>query len=324
MWSGAAVSAAVTRTKPSKTLFIASVHSEVNLSDVEGLFAAQPGFIRWRTHRRMGFCDFMTEFHSASAMRCLQGHVVNGHPITIDYDKDPESKKEKVVERQRTDEELKRQLATADPYFCALCSVCCLHLSKAYSLAALPKRGTDGSSVVDEATQLRRLSVVRGPPRAVRREKGVERQFPVHCPACDVPIGYRPAPLDEPARFLYIYDGALKADKRSAVDVASLLGATASVATDETAAGAPPNDAAVVSLVAPVHGSEVSGVDSFASGGAGTAAAVVAVPCAAALGPSMLAGGCDGITPQNGSECPHSRTEPGAAAAGTKRRRDSD
>lgn len=346
MWSGAAVSAAVTRTKPSKTLFIASVHSEVNLSDVEGLFAAQPGFIRWRTHRRMGFCDFMTEFHSASAMRCLQGHVVNGHPITwvlqtvgdqagtitrfpvspcsIDYDKDPESKKEKVVERQRTDEELKRQLATADPYFCALCSVCCLHLSKACSLAALPKRGTDGSSVVDEATQLRRLSVVRGPPRAVRREKGVERQFPVHCPACDVPIGYRPAPLDEPARFLYIYDGALKADKRSAVDVASLLGATASVAPNETAAGAPPNDAAVVSLVAPVHGSEVSGVDSFAPGGAGAAAAVVAVPCAAALGPSMLAGGCDGITPQNGSECPHSRTEPGAAAAGTKRRRDSD
>lgn len=82
MWSGAAASAAVTRTKPSKTLFVASLPSAVNLSDVEGLFAAQPGFVRWRTHRRLGFCDFMTEFHSASAMRSLQGQVVSGHPLT--------------------------------------------------------------------------------------------------------------------------------------------------------------------------------------------------------------------------------------------------
>lgn len=156
-------------------------------------------------------------------MRSLQGKVVGGFPLKIDYDKDPESKKAVVVERQQVDEELKRHLATADPYFCALCSACCLHLSNVCSLATLPIRGTDSSSVVDEATQLRRLAVVRGPPRIIRREKGVERQFPVHCPSCDVPIGYRPAPLDAPSRFLYVHSGALKADKRGAVDVMTLL-----------------------------------------------------------------------------------------------------
>ena len=247
VWSGAATSAAVTRTKPSKTLFIASAPPEADLREIEALFSSQPGFLRYRTHRRMGFSDFMTcvvngtasciicllinycndlsrsEFHSASAMRSLQGKVVGGFPLKIDYDKDPESKKAVVVERQQVDEELKRHLATADPYFCALCSTCCLHLSNVCSLATLPIRGTDGSSVVDEATQLRRLAVVRGPPRTIRREKGVERQFPVHCPSCDVPIGYRPAPLDAPSRFLYVHSGALKADKRGAVDVVTLL-----------------------------------------------------------------------------------------------------
>lgn len=168
--------------------------------------------------------------------------TVHTYRCRIDYDKDPESKKEKVVERQRVDEELRRQLATADPYFCALCSTCCLHLSKACSLEGVPRRGTDGSSVIDEATQLRRLSVVRGPPKAVRREKGVERQFPVHCPACDIPIGYRPAPLDEPTRFLYIYDGALKANKRTEVDVAALLGVSeAKIIAAETAVEVAPS-----------------------------------------------------------------------------------
>jgi hypothetical protein len=223
VWGGAASLGAVTRTKPSSTLFISSMPTSVDFADVEKLFAAHPGFVRFRTVRRMAFCDFLTEFHSISTMRALQGVLVSGHALVIDFDKDPDAKKVHAVECQHADEELRRQLATADAYFCQCCSACCLHLSKAVRLNSLPTRGTDGSSVVDEATQLRRLSVVRAPAKLIKREKGIERQFPLHCPACDVPIGYRPVPLDQPSRFLYIYYGSLKADKRAIVNFDTLL-----------------------------------------------------------------------------------------------------
>jgi hypothetical protein len=248
VWGGVA-HGAVTRTKPSPTLFISTMPAHVDLQAVEKLFAQHPGFLRFRSVRRLAFVDFMSEHHSISAMRAVQGVVVSGHSLVVDFDKDPDIKKEHFVERQQVDEELRRQLSTADAYFCSVCSSCCLHLSKAVNLFSLPTRATDGCNVVDEATQLRRLSVVRGPVKMIRREKGIERQFPLHCPSCDVPIGYRPTPLDEPSKLLYVYRGALKADKRAIVPLDDLLhapppesgafsGCTPSIAVATDASGA--------------------------------------------------------------------------------------
>lgn len=42
-------------------------------------------------------------------------------------------------------------------------------------------------------------------------ERVAEARHMLHCPRCDVPVAYRARPLGEPARFLFVLDGALAA-----------------------------------------------------------------------------------------------------------------
>lgn len=48
-----------------------------------------------------------------------------------------------------------------------------------------------------------------GQDKAVQRPKGIERQFPLHCCNCDLPVAYRPVPLGTPTKFLYVLEDAL-------------------------------------------------------------------------------------------------------------------
>ena len=250
----AGASAGVTRTAPSKTLFITSLGG-ANPREVETLFQQEPGFVALRTVRHLIFVDFTDERSSSAAMRKHQGlklspanvgakgAAASGNGLVIDFDKDASSERRKRdaasdAERDREAANRRALLLTMDAYFCALCATPILYLVKGTPLAQLPKRGTDGATALEEAVYLRELAVSRVAPRDVHRPgKGVERQFPLHCPSCDIPIAYRPVPLETPTRFLYILPNALTATKPSrqaAARTAALLVAAAGAAAGPT------------------------------------------------------------------------------------------
>ncbi len=78
----------------------------------------------------------------------------------------------------------------------------------ARKLADLPKRST-GDHAVSEATELLKVSLVRGDAKRIRRAGGIERQYRLNCPECGVFIAYRPVPYDEPSPLFYIVSDAL-------------------------------------------------------------------------------------------------------------------
>ena len=49
---------AVSRTKPSSTLFVTMIPSNVSMVDVEAVFKDEPGYFAFRTVRQMVFIDF--------------------------------------------------------------------------------------------------------------------------------------------------------------------------------------------------------------------------------------------------------------------------
>ncbi|GJE84096.1 hypothetical protein PsYK624_001710 [Phanerochaete sordida] len=98
-------------------------------------------------------------------------------------------------------------------YYC-LCGEFILVVDK--SLASLPKRQTDGATVLrchdSDAGKARVFKLNATPKDAVLVERlgGHEKQYRFHCPRCDLQIGYQSTP--PPAKsgpYLYIVKGAL-------------------------------------------------------------------------------------------------------------------
>ena len=58
-------------------------------------------------------------------------------------------------------------------------------------LDQMPQRSTDHSYCVDEVKYLRNVNVVKGELKLVKREKGIEKQYPLNCTLCDVTVAYR-------------------------------------------------------------------------------------------------------------------------------------
>ena len=74
-------------------------------------------------------------------------------------------------------------------------------------LHALPRRRTDGALVLDARRQVVRLYTTRREgSRAVRREKGVERQYLHGCPGCDQDVAYTGKGHDQPLELLYLLE----------------------------------------------------------------------------------------------------------------------
>jgi hypothetical protein len=78
-------------------------------------------------------------------------------------------------------------------------------------LSLLPRRRTDNSYVVVEQTQLHKNKLQAGEVKAIKREKGVEKQWRLVCPngECGVTLAYRPAPHEEPTQFLYLLENSV-------------------------------------------------------------------------------------------------------------------
>lgn len=98
-------------------------------------------------------------------------------------------------------------------YYC-LCGEFILVIDK--SLVSLPKRQTDGATVIrcqdSEAGKARvfKLNATIKDAILVERSGGHEKQYRLHCPRCDLQIGYQstPPPIKS-GPYLYIVKGAL-------------------------------------------------------------------------------------------------------------------
>ncbi|KAI0081693.1 hypothetical protein K474DRAFT_1587324 [Panus rudis PR-1116 ss-1] len=98
-------------------------------------------------------------------------------------------------------------------YYC-ICGEFILVIEK--SLSSLPKRQTDGATVIrsqdSEAGKAKifKLNVVMKDPVLVERQGGHERQYRFHCPRCNLLVGYQstPPPIKS-GPFVYILKGAL-------------------------------------------------------------------------------------------------------------------
>ncbi|CAI5517063.1 unnamed protein product [Closterium sp. Naga37s-1] len=200
---------------PSRTLYITNVPPGASTEQLEGLFRHLEGFIAFRRVRSMCFVDFDEKQHATAAMWKTNGHKFKPHHdgLLVSYDKDDGEEKggwsmrQRVEERQRKAEaDLSRVL-----YRCAACNHFCFKLAR--PLSALPERRTDGSRVVEAATDLVTMMAVKGGQKLLKREKGVERQFRYNCELCDACMAYRPVPYEQDSKYIYLFPEALTESK---------------------------------------------------------------------------------------------------------------
>ena len=243
MWCGSGV----TKTKPSETLFV-MVPEAVTAAEVGELFEASPGFMGWRTVRRMVFVDFHTTQASTAAMRRFQAYDAfacnratgaqdrRRTPVrlAIDFDKDSREKRNRQYERQRECALRDARERSETAYACTVCGTRAFSLRDSAKLSMQPKRKTDGSYAIDTAALLTDLRVADGGMKLLRRAKGVERQYRLHCCDCCVALGYVSAPLSMVSRFTYVFQDAVNEVAPRRPVAASCLSSTAPTAVDTT------------------------------------------------------------------------------------------
>ena len=118
---------------------------------------------------------------------------------------DSAEKRREKIDRKMKDEahKLCQRLA------CKICKAFALKIAK--SLAKLPRRSTDQSHVIDEEKHLVELNVRKGEIKRIQREKGVEQQCRLMCQDCGCLLAYRPKPVGEPCKFLYVLPDVVEA-----------------------------------------------------------------------------------------------------------------
>jgi RNA recognition motif len=208
-WAGRGV----TRTSPSFTLFVTNIPSHITTAQVEMLFRSERGFFAVRAVRRMTFVDFDTIPDATRAMRKFQDYtfdgVAKGHGLLIDYDKDPQSKRDRQFKKQRN-RELHAEEAKLVRMTCVACAAVTMKLKlDAKPFAKLPRRPVDQSVVVNRSKYVRELKLndtdeVVGVKRA---DGKIESQYRLICD-CGVPIAYTPQPRASEPKFLFLFDGA--------------------------------------------------------------------------------------------------------------------
>jgi hypothetical protein len=201
-------------THTSRTLFIAQVPHSVSVADLETIFKPLDGFIAARRVRGMGFIDYDTKQQATDAIGRFQGHKfpVSDKGLLISYDKDDDEDRGGSSKRQA--EELRRRRQELEDSYTKLYCYVCSHfaLKLTVTLPLLPVRKTDNTRVVNEK-QLVSLDMAKGVAKAIKREKGVERQYWLNCMQCDAVLAYRSTPFGKPSKYIYLHEGATRDDK---------------------------------------------------------------------------------------------------------------
>lgn len=74
---------------PNRTLFVEGLPEGVGMAEIHTVFSSSHGFVEARViaARKVAFVDFDNELNAGYAMQALQGHCMNGSPISISYAK---------------------------------------------------------------------------------------------------------------------------------------------------------------------------------------------------------------------------------------------
>lgn len=202
--------AGATRTRANSTLFVRNLPSASRAVTAEELFGGMPGYCGVRCVRSITFIDFDSIKASTNAMIRYQGHRVDPEQtpgLVIDYDKDTGKADAKGGEQKRSLAKMQSANRSA-AYYCCACGTLAFRTKNAL-LSELPARGTDGATVVDEATQLSEMPLLPppagAPPVSVRRAKGVEKQLRLSCRSCDAQPAYRSARAASAGTPSYLY-----------------------------------------------------------------------------------------------------------------------
>jgi hypothetical protein len=208
----------ITHTRQSPTLFVTNLDPSVCLESVAALFSAEPGFIAFRTVRRMCFIDYASVHDANAAMRKRQNHrfTPDSKPMLIDYDKDSRDKRDRQFTKQVAREIDEQEDVELVELSCSACSafVLKLRILSPRCFAKLPRRPVDSAVVVDTAKHLVEMQLIRGEERAIRREAGVEMQYRLCCRACKLPCAYASTPFDERIVFLFLMTDALRGERK--------------------------------------------------------------------------------------------------------------
>lgn len=95
-------------------------------------------------------------------------------------------------------------------YYCLYCGQNALILDCA--LESLPKRRTDGSSVIETSKHMHKLTLEKGENKLIKRSGGLERQYRSNCSKCELPVAYQSE--RENPQHIFILDGSLSAQPK--------------------------------------------------------------------------------------------------------------
>jgi hypothetical protein len=214
VWAGQGV----TRTAPSPTLFVAGIPRGARREDVEALFRGEVGFKGCRFVGRMVFVDFTSTSFALAAMRRHQGKVLgkdaDAEALVIDFDRDARAgERARHRDSQRDEQEAEKRRTTLMMYYCIVCRTApafVLVPSDGTVLMGMPRRGTDGAYCVDEEKYLKHIDLAeKAEPVLIKRDKGIERRYELCCRKCGLPVAYRPVPLAQPSKYLYVLADAV-------------------------------------------------------------------------------------------------------------------
>mmetsp|Transcript_29794 Transcript_29794/g.68621 ORF Transcript_29794/g.68621 Transcript_29794/m.68621 type:complete len:206 (+) Transcript_29794:68-685(+) len=98
------------------------------------------------------------------------------------------------------------------------CSICGEHsMTTDVEIHTLPRRKTDGANALDESVYFHKKYCNFGEKLLLRRPGGVEKQFRFYCKQCRQPMGYRPSPPKEVAKYSYVMKGTLVTEQSLAI-----------------------------------------------------------------------------------------------------------
>lgn len=130
-------------------------------------------------------------------------------------EREQEEKSRRRWERNYTSEDSGLNDDSFFTFYCSFCGHYAIIVD--CDIGKLPKRGSDGSFVLDETKHVFKRQMNDGQTKVIRRDKGVEKQYRFHCKECDLPLCYRSAPKDKDSKYSYFIKDALTNDPKTVV-----------------------------------------------------------------------------------------------------------
>jgi len=114
--------------------------------------------------------------------------------------------RERFTENEISSLVVKDVYAGLERYNCCYCGHFCAILNK--KLEELPKRSTDKSTAVAKKHMLKQR-LLEGEKKRIKRKKGIETQYRMLCPGCNLFVAYRCQSDLKSAKYIYVCEDSL-------------------------------------------------------------------------------------------------------------------